>query len=187
MPLGLSANRVHRACTHLGCSTFRASDGCACTPACLFQDEAPDAPRRILALKIQRSAAKYTEAAVDEITLCSQASIGHVWLTLCIYSLSPHDTSGIPDVSAWWRRCEMGTPRGLPSVYSLSTPSSIGHFPCSIQWPLMPLVVFVPTLTATWSVGARMAAMCAWSFLSMARICWRSSRRAPPSSLRCSH
>jgi len=66
--LGELYNQRYRVLSKLGWGQF--------STVWLCKDEAPDAPRRILALKIQRSAAKYTEAAVDEITLCSQVRDG---------------------------------------------------------------------------------------------------------------
>lgn len=66
--LGELYNKRYRVLSKLGWGQF--------STVWLCKDEALDAPRRILALKIQRSASKYTEAAVDEITLCSQVRDG---------------------------------------------------------------------------------------------------------------
>jgi len=62
--LGELYNTRYRVLSKLGWGQF--------STVWLCKDEADESGRRVTALKIQRSAAKYTEAAMDEIELCRQ-------------------------------------------------------------------------------------------------------------------
>jgi len=89
--LGELYNSRYRVLSKLGWGQF--------STVWLCKDESPDPPLSVVALKIQRSAGKYTEAAMDEITLCSQVRDGNPELSqLCVQLIDsfqhrgPHGT-----------------------------------------------------------------------------------------------